>query len=567
MNLINHLLIVFFLSLLWCNHTTGQNLRLEYLNEGINTATYDEIAPCISPDGLVLYFTRMRSEHFERTLIEEGRDLSHTLPPEQYLARLREIFTDISGQQVYDPVNSFYNQDIFVANTAKKDFDVITHPSSPLNNALPNSISAIVPYTNEVIVVNQFSARGGMQKGFSTSHLSTEGEWSFPKPIAINNYHNSGPDVNLSISEDGQVMILSLERKDAVGKSDLYACFKLKSGSWSAPKNLGRGVNTPYREATPHLSKDKTKLFFSSDRGDRQGNSNIYMQTRIGKSWEKWTAPRKFISPINSNSSDSHPYFCSTSGHLYFCSNRNKNWDIFRVQIDSPKSEALNIRGLIFNKETMKPIEDAQVLCEEKGNNPSIVQGGREGNFKMTLAWATKATITASKEGFESDAVVVVTGPAMKTNYVKEIKFYLEPIKGEKKEEVLTKKIEIIKGEPELGKKIDLRPIYFMQSKAVVRKDSYKEIDRLAYYLKQHPDIYIQVSGHTDNQGDKAALLKLSKDRAKAIKDYLVYKQYINPLRIKTVGIGCDQSINDNSSNRLRKKNRRVEVEVISLGD
>jgi outer membrane protein OmpA-like peptidoglycan-associated protein len=106
-----------------------------------------------------------------------------------------------------------------------------------------------------------------------------------------------------------------------------------------------------------------------------------------------------------------------------------------------------------------------------------------------------------------------------------------------------------------------------MQSKAVVRKDSYKEIDRLAYYLKQHPDIYIQVSGHTDNQGDKAALLKLSKDRAKAIKDYLVYKQYINPLRIKTVGIGCDQSINDNSSNRLRKKNRRVEVEVISLGD
>ncbi len=566
MSLFNHLLIVFTFSLS-CNHAFGQNLRLENLNATINTSTYDEIAPCISPDGLVLYFTRMRSEHFERTLIEGGKDLSKILPPEQYLSRLREIFTAISGQRVYDPVNSFYNQDIFVANTAKKDFDVLTHPSSPLNNALPNSISAIVPHTNEVIVVNQFSARGGMQKGFSTSHLSKDGDWSFPKPIAINNYHNSGPDVNLTVSDDGQIMILSLERKDAVGKSDLYVCFKQENGSWSAPKNLGRGVNTPFREATPHLSKDKTKLFFSSDRGERQGNSNIYVQSRIGNSWEKWTAPRKFIKPINSTASDSHPYFCSATGHLYFCSNRNQNWDIFRVQIDSPKSEALNIRGIVFNKETMKPLGNVQVLCEKKRNYPKIHQAGANGNFKMSLAWDTKATITASKEGFESDAVVVVTGPAMRTNYVKEIKFYLKPIKGEKKEKKPAKQIEIIKGEPTIGKKIDLRPIYFMQSKAIVRKDSYKEIDRLAYYLKQHPNIYIQVSGHTDNQGEKTALLKLSEDRAKAIKDYLVYKQYINPLRIETLGHGGDQPLNDNSSDRLRKKNRRVEVKVISLGN
>jgi len=185
----------------------------------------------------------------------------------------------------------------------------------------------------------------------------------------------------------------------------------------------------------------------------------------------------------------------------------------------------------------------------------------------MSLAWDTKTTITATKEGFEPDAVVVVTGPAMKTNYVKEIKFLLEPIKGDKEKEVSVKKeIEIIKGKPEVGKKIDLKPIYFMQSKAVVRKDSYQEIDRLAYYLKQHPGIYIKVSGHTDNQGEKTSLLKLSEERAKAIKDYLVYKQYINPLRIETVGYGGDQPINDNSSDRLRKKNRRVEVEVTSLG-
>ncbi|MFK7809439.1 MAG: OmpA family protein [Saprospiraceae bacterium] len=543
----------------------SQNLRLEYLSKEINTAAYDEIAPCVSSDGLVLYFTRMRSEHFERALIEGGKDLAATLPPDQYLSRLKEIFTSISGEYIEDPVNSFYNQDIYVANTSTRDFDVITHPSMPLNNALPNSVSAIVPNSNEVIVVNQFVKNGGMQKGFSKSYITKDREWKFPEPVAINNYHNSGPDVSLTMSEDGQVMVLSLERNDAVGQSDLYVSFQLNNGSWSAPKNLGSGVNSPFREATPHLSKDKTKLFFSSDRGQKDGSSNIYVQSRLDNSWQRWSAPRKFITPINSKSSDSHPYFCPATGHLYFCSNRNKNWDIFRVQIDSPKSEALNIRGKVYNKETMELIENAEVFCEKKGAHPTIWHAGK-GNFRMTIAWETKAKITATKEGFEPDAVVVETGPAMKTNYVKEIKFLLTPI-GSEKEEVAKPSLEVINQKPEVGKKIDLQSIYFLQSKAIVRKDSYKEIDRLAHYLNQHPKIQIMVSGHTDNQGDKKALLKLSEDRAKAIKDYLVYKQYINPNRIEIIGHGPNRPLNDNATDKLRKRNRRVEIEVTSLGE
>jgi len=565
MSLKYSLLSFFFVTQVY-SAISAQRLRLESLNEGINTSAYDEIAPCISSDGLVLYFTRLRSEQFERTLIEEGKDLSTTLPPDQYLARLREIFTSISGRQIFDPVNSVYNQDIYIANTTKHDFDVISHPGMPLNNALPNSISSVVSNSNEVIVVNQFVADGGMRKGFSSSHLTEKGEWKFPKPISINNYHNSGPDVNLTVSEDGEVMILSLERKGAIGKSDLYVCFKLGNGSWSAPKNLGSGVNTAFREATPHLSKDKTKLFFSSDRGERNGNSNIYVQTRLDKSWGKWSAPRKFVAPINSKSSDSHPYFCPATGHLYFSSNRNNNWDIFRVQIDAPQSDALRIKGIVLNKETMEPIENAQIVCEKEGVHPSAWVSG-DGEFRMTLSWSTKAKITANKTGFEPDAVVMVTGPAMKTDYVKEIKFLLTPIDEDIEEPVLTTGLEAITQIPTVGEKVDLDPIYFFQSKAIVQKESYKEIDRLAYYLKEHPNIYIKVSGHTDNQGDKAALLKLSEERAKAIKDYLVYKRYISPLRIETVGHGPNRPLNDNATDKLRKKNRRVEVEVTSLGD
>jgi outer membrane protein OmpA-like peptidoglycan-associated protein len=564
------LLVILLLSSLLRPFVYGQQLRLESLHQSINSESYDEIAPCISDDGLTLYFTRLGCDQFDQTLIENGIDQSKALSPDQYLSHLSEIYTSLSGSPIHNPVNSVFNQDIWIANTAKTDFDLIIHPGPPLNNALPNSISSIVHNSNEVILVNQFIAEGGMQKGFSKSYLSENGMWVFPEPISINNYHNSGPDVNLTVSNDEQVIVLSLEREDAVGRSDLYVCFKLENGSWSEPKNLGSGVNTPFREATPHLSKDGNQLFYSSDRGEPSGNNNIYVQTRLDDTWQKWTTPRKFIAPVNSDASDSHPYFCPASGHLYFCSNRNNNWDIFRVQIDNPEFEVLNIKGVVLDKETMQSIDGVQILCEQKGIHPSV-RYSVEGNFRMTLPWETKATLRVSKEGYEKESMVVVTGPKMNANFVKELQFLLIPIKSDESDQSdkevveLERKAEAIKDKPEIGKKIDLHSIYFLQSKAIVRKDSYKELDRLADYLKEHPTIRIRVSGHTDNQGEEAALLKLSEDRAKAIKDYLVLKQFIDPYRIETVGYGASQPINDNSTDKLRMANRRVEVEVTAL--
>jgi outer membrane protein OmpA-like peptidoglycan-associated protein len=219
----------------------------------------------------------------------------------------------------------------------------------------------------------------------------------------------------------------------------------------------------------------------------------------------------------------------------------------------------------------MQPIDGAQILCEQNVTRPSVRFSG-DGNFRMTLPWETKATLTVSKVGYETESMVIVTGPTMNTNYVKEIQFLLIPTDSDKSDEPEkevankhSKPEDAIKDKPEVGKKIELHPIYFLQSKAIVRKDSYKEIDRLADYLKQHPTLQIRVSGHTDNQGEEAGLLKLSEDRAIAIKDYLVQKHAIDAKRIETVGYGASQPINNNATDKLRMANRRVEVKVTAL--
>ncbi len=451
----------------------AQNYTLQRLNATISSDQYHEIAPCISKDGKTLYFTRLAYPKFERTLIESDVNLNETLGPEAYFSRLASIYTVLGGKYVFDPINSEFNQDIWIAHTINNEFDLLEHPTYPLNNALPNSVCALTP-DDEPIVLNQFAPGGGMQKGFSKVSKSDEGEWQFPSPVGVDRYHNSGSDVNLTISSDGKVMIMSMEREDTYGKADLYISFQRSDETWTHPENLGRGVNSPFRESAPHLSEDMKTLYFSSDRSYPGRGCDIFMQEKTGDSWKGWTSPRKFRSPINSEGDDSHPFFNEATGFLYFTSDRQGTFDIFRIQIKEP------VR-------LTEPEKEQQLLA----SNENIIP--------LTI-----------------------------------------------------------------GSKIEFSKIFFTQSKAEILQKSFPELHKLSLILKNNPRLMIRVEGHTDNTGDKDLLMQLSKERAEAIKNYLVHKKNIDPTRIETKGYGGSKPLNNNSSEKLRKQNRRVEIEVLS---
>ena len=119
----------------------------------------------------------------------------------------------------------------------------------------------------------------------------------------------------------------------------------------------------------------------------------------------------------------------------------------------------------------------------------------------------------------------------------------------------------------EVNSKVALKPIFFEQSKAIVLEESYASLDELAEFLNENWTVSIRIEGHTDNQGDKTALQKLSEKRAEAIKHYLVYKKFIQPLRIETIGMGDKMPLNSNRTNELRAKNRRVDVIITKINN
>jgi outer membrane protein OmpA-like peptidoglycan-associated protein len=103
--------------------------------------------------------------------------------------------------------------------------------------------------------------------------------------------------------------------------------------------------------------------------------------------------------------------------------------------------------------------------------------------------------------------------------------------------------------------------IYFATGKYVLLSRSFKGLDEVIKLMKEDAQLHISIEGHTDNVGADAANLKLSENRANAVKAYFV-KKGIDAGRIQSSGFGETQPIEDNKTAAGRQKNRRVELKL-----
>jgi OOP family OmpA-OmpF porin len=103
----------------------------------------------------------------------------------------------------------------------------------------------------------------------------------------------------------------------------------------------------------------------------------------------------------------------------------------------------------------------------------------------------------------------------------------------------------------------------FDTNKADVKEIYYPKLKKIAEILKNNPNLKIEIAGHTDDIGDDKYNLKLSKKRAKAVKNILV-KYGIDPNRIITKGYGESYPLVPNNTITNRALNRRVEIINIS---
>lgn len=110
----------------------------------------------------------------------------------------------------------------------------------------------------------------------------------------------------------------------------------------------------------------------------------------------------------------------------------------------------------------------------------------------------------------------------------------------------------------EVGQAIQLEGIQFATGSAEILPSSESTLAKAYATLKYNPEIEVEIQGHTDNVGAAETNLKLSQERAAAVKTYLVNKG-INAARITTKGFGEAKPIASNDTPEGRQTNRRIE--------
>lgn len=569
-------------------------IKVKKLSTAINSQ-FDEIMPVLSNTGKELFFTRVGSDDYQRSLLFQGEDLFWSKPYNWYLKSLRKTYEQISGLQISDPIHSKYNQDIWVAKILEDgSIGKVSNLPTPVNSALPNSLCSTTPNNTAFIVMNQFFPKGGMQAGFSVIHQLADGNWSFPKPIDIEGFNVVRQDINLTLSKDGTTLLLSMANRDTKGLQDLYVSFLKPSGKWSRPLNLGHQVNSSWKETSPYLAKDNRTLFFSSSRRDIYGGVNLYSTIRLDDTWQNWSKPTILVKPVNSEFDESQPVFDFDSGMLFFSSNRDGQSDIYKVKITHPTAdletdinEYVALEGRVLDENGWMALGAKIMYRPYNFGEYKEVANAEDGTFAIRVPKGRKVHLKAVLEDYEGkekhlyyrtdykyfkaqhttlyvqknpdELVVNVTSkdtvkkPNVNTFIVRE--------KAQKTKRPTVSTTASVKKRK--GRKIELKPIYFQRSKDRILRKSYGELNKLVQLLKKHPTMLIRVEGHTDSNGDPLLLEKLSTDRAVAIKAYLINRG-IQETRIKTVGFGGEYPVIENDSEYNRRKNRRVDVYVVN---
>lgn len=434
-------------------------------------------------------------------------------------------------------------EDIWVTtSTDGKTWSKSTNMGSVVNSKDVNNLAAISADNNMLLFCKS--------DGFEVRKRTQDG-WSQPEYLNVK-FKNESSTMEGNLSPDGKAILFTsklsqnLYYKTEGKEKDVYVSIQEKDGVWSAPINLGKQINTEEDEVSPFLASDGRTLYFASSGRPGYGGHDIFMSKRQGDGWTSWSEPLNLGPEINSIGFDAYYTLPASADYAYLVSNTNSYGaaDLVRVKLpEAIKPEpVVLLLGRTVNAKTKNPMS-ADILFEDLAEHKEVgeaISDPKTGSYRITLPNGRNYGIRAVAKGFlsvnENLELITIT---KYTEIQKDL--FLVPI--------------------EVGETMQLNNVFFEQGRPILKSQSFPELDRLVQIMVENPTVKIEVSGHTDNVGNKDALMKLSQDRVLAVKAYLE-KKGIKKDRVDGKGYGATQPIAPNSTEENRQRNRRVEFKI-----
>lgn len=561
------------------NVAEGLPPDLEKINlGGAVNSRYSEVAPLVSPDGRHLYFTRL----------DHPKNFTS---PNKSAEATRES-----------------SLDVWVSSLSKTgEWEPARNMSTSIHNSSKNAAATIAMDGKSIFALNVEVSRGKYDAGLTKVSLKNN-KWTNKRPLNIADfealsYYNQNDrkpkkETEFSMSSDEQFLVMGLVRKETYGDKDLYVSFRTGENSYSKPVNLGPVINTAGNEGSPFLAADNKTLYFNSNGHPGYGDMDLFMTTRLDDTWTRWSEPVNLGPHINSPQFDGYISIPASGEYAYFSSAKNSLGldDLFKVRLfPGIKPEAVMILDFRFvDKVTQKEIRP-EISLQRPGSKVDFILDEETGFFRTVLQPGFSYELAARLEGYppfnrEIDLRQTREYTEQQAVYEMEMPLTVEaagkgaepPAPVREKREPPVTAVKQATPEParagsgkepesvadlvlETGRKLVLKEVYFDQSKAELREESFVELERIRKIMMDNPAMEILLEGHTDNQGDAALNFKLAEQRITNVKNYLTADGKISPARIAVKSWGQYRPLQKNSTEEARRKNRRVEFTITKM--
>ena len=442
-----------------------------------------------------------------------------------------------------------YQEDFYASFKHDEKWRRAFNIGAPLNTAVNEGGHSLTPDGNTMFftICDQYGFYGEGRNGYGSCDIFVtfleNGKWKNPKNLGPKVNHKKH-DAQPSMSSDGRTLYFSSTRPGGYGENDIYVTYLTNSG-WSVPQNLGSIINTPGREEGVFIHPDNQTLYFSSNGHPGLGDNDLFMSKR--QTDGSWGKPVNLGFPINTSKNDFDFTVDAMGEYAYLTSDRDGgfgDWDIYKFKLpDYLKPKPVTyMAGKTFDSETKRPLSARFELKELEGGKKIVEStANSNGKFLVCLPYGKEYALNAVYEGY------LFYSENFKLNKTKNYK----PVK----KDVPLQKIKI-------GGKVILKNIFFDTDKYELKPESKVELNKLKEFLQKNPTLKIEVGGHTDSQGVKSHNIELSKNRAKAVSDWLIMNE-ISKDRLSYKGYADNEPIASNENTEGRSKNRRTEFKII----
>jgi outer membrane protein OmpA-like peptidoglycan-associated protein len=488
---------------------------------------------------------------FYYKLVEYRKDIDTLRPPQSVLVNMGGYIN--SDKEDYGPTagntddlilftskrnerdDRTYNEDLFFSLKVEDYWDE-AQPFKSINTQF-NEGSACLSLDGKFLYFSRCETPDGLGNcDLYLATLKADSTWGDVKNLGPN-INSAGWDSHPSLTHGGDTLFFASNRAGSFGLSDIYFAVKDKKGAWLKAQNAGPIINTVQSEVSPFFHHKFNVLYFSSNGHPLNfGEFDIYKSYRVKSGWSE---------PVNTgplvNGGGSEYYFTmdSKSKNLYYARSVEedlKNLDLhsFPVPMEAQPEAVTKLKGTLKDP-AGKPVKGiVSIIDLDEGVEVAPKYIREDGSFDFNLINKRNyLLIIQGDEFFRIEEIFFLDGE-------KEINKIAEPIES----------------------KIAFQSLEFENGKANILPEMHTDLDKIANFLIDHPELHLKISGHTDSAGKEEANLKLSQARADAIKSYLVTEFKIEAMRVEAIGYGSSKPIVQEITDDHKQLNRRVEFEI-----